>query len=120
MLLRVEPHGLFSGLTLSSSLLSAFFTLHPVVSALSHSGVSSSEQLSLISSGLALRPSRCAIRGCVKRLMKVTIYCTVDDSFIEDEQVHAFRFYTPSGESARSERRGKVFSKVSFANGYHM
>src|SRR5258708_35538887 len=104
---------------------------------------------------------------CVKRLMKVTIYCTVYDSFIEDEHVHAFRFYSPSRESARSERRGnravafllfsacggekrkrgedtsrsgkglrplhsctfrqcnssgrgKVFSKVSFANGYHM
>jgi hypothetical protein len=47
--------------------------------------------------------------------MKVIIDCTVYDSFIEDEQVHAFRFYTPSGESARSERCGKVFSKVSFA-----
>ena len=44
----------------------------------------------------------------------------VDDAFFEDEQVHAFRFYSPSGESARSGRRGKVFSKVSFANGYHM
>jgi hypothetical protein len=54
---------------------------------------------------------------CVKRLMKVTIDCTVDDSFIEDEQVHAFRFCTPAGKSARSERRGKVFSKVSFVNG---
>jgi hypothetical protein len=38
----------------------------------------------------------------------------------EDEQVHAFRFYSPAGESARSERCGKVFSNVSFANGYHM
>ncbi len=63
LLLRLEPHGLFSCLVLNSSSLSAFFALHPVVSALSHGGASSSEQLSLISSGLALRQSRCAIRG---------------------------------------------------------
>ena len=38
----------------------------------------------------------------------------------EDEQVHAFRFYIPSGESARSDSRCKLLSKNSFVSGYHM
>ncbi len=55
----------------------------------------------------------------INRLMKVTILCTVYDSPFEDEQVHAFRFYSPSGELARSEKRSKVFSKAYFGGGYH-
>jgi FAD/FMN-containing dehydrogenase len=34
----------------------------------------------------------------------------------EDEQVNVFRFYSPSGESARCESHGKVFSEASFGD----
>jgi hypothetical protein len=37
----------------------------------------------------------------------------------QDERAYAFRFYSSSSESAKGERCGKVFSKASFANGYH-
>jgi hypothetical protein len=48
--------------------------------------------------------------------MKVRIPGTVYIyPFFEDEQVNAIRFYPPSGESARCERCGKVFSEAAFS-----
>ena len=63
MLLRVEPHGLFSWLFLNSCSLRPFLLSILLFLPSLTSGASSSARLSLIRSGLALQQSRCAIRG---------------------------------------------------------
>src|SRR5216684_7743244 len=63
MLLRVEPHGLFSWLFLNSSHLLPFLLSIPLFLPSLTGGASRSVRLSLIRSGLALQQPRCAIRG---------------------------------------------------------
>ena len=41
------------------------------------------------------------------------------NSFFEDEQVHAFRFYSPSAESARAIDVGRWSQRPHLVNGYH-